>query len=559
MAFPPYWIVLAFFYSNYIKIASQMHFLQTSFAQNQHLDDILNNGNLTSTHYANSNFTTLQRNDAFGHDVKRSSTVEGNNSSSSRGSKSSNTRGGNSSSRNRGCSSGNNSSILKNSTSWNNLNRLQDSSFNILINVINPKNKTSRFVVQRNEHSTLSQDKNDTAILQDNTQGLNFDFDNNMSVDNTIATSSCVNTSSTDPDGSKQSASTPPERVSNNIFLYGNGSSLQLNTTNSTTLQDLESNANALLRREQECQNLFTRNAYKLDGCDAPDIESYLERHKSRFTCVGRCDRKPKYVGPTTKDCSCDALCVFYRVCCRDMPRVCPETYHRGQEVYSHLESAETDCLTAHYFLVEQRTMNTYRPSGRTPYPTRTVQGTTLGGYAERVLDSRTGFRKLQEYFGPLDTFLVADVTFGVIFLDFDAFKSWSVPSSVPLFVPKVVSLNCTGVYGKYFPFANAEEYLESCTVLSHTHAPTDIRRSCAILEVLNCYCVDTDEIVTRDFLQDSCQGQYNNMTLFKRDKIIPRHLNFPTIFERMQCALTTHSFCEHVEKSKTESLSREK
>ena len=355
------------------------------------------------------------------------------------------------------------------------------------------------------------------------------------------------NTNYIDPDGSKQNATTSPGRGDNTIYPYGNGSSLLLN---STAPQDFQSNTN-----EQECQNLFTRNAYKLDGCDAPDIESYLERHKSRFTCVDRCDQKPKYVGPTTKDCSCDALCVFYRDCCRDMPTVCPETYHRGQEVYSHLESAETGCLDTQYYLVYGKPLHAHGLS-ETTLSTKISHDTTTEGFNEFTSDPRTGLRVLRDYFGALISFQVADITLSILYKNYAAFKWWRVPSSMLRFVPKFVTLECAGASKKSLQFTRTAQYLRSCTALYHTDGPSGLERSCPLLEVLNCHCGDNGEIL-RDLLGDSCQGQYNDVSLLKRNGSIPKYAYFNAhIPSDRECRLI--SMASHYEKPETKYLTEE-
>ena len=281
----------------------------------------------------------------------------------------------------------------------------------------------------------------------------------------------------------------------------------------------------------------------------------------TKFTCENRCGQKPKHVIPSTRECSCDALCFINRDCCRDMRKLCPETYLQGKNVYSHLEGSEAECLHTPFYLIFHKneivsTAPTLIPSTFTPMTS--TDAAPKMNHRVRNRKPPAGFhRVMREYCTVLSEFRVADITFGVLFQNYAAFHSWRVPSSVPYFVPKVTTLVCPRNSPKPFKYAEASEYLSSCSVHLLTDVLTGLERSCSPLDVIFCRCGDSGEIIG-DIRRESCQGQYNDMSIFKRNNSFEHMLYLTNYLPREGCEFTSYFFNKGASGPMVNSLSDE-
>ena len=291
-----------------------------------------------------------------------------------------------------------------------------------------------------------------------------------------------------------------------------------------TNIKEPENNTNntiSSIESEQKCESLLTQTAYSLDLCDAADAESYMKYHKSQFTCENRCDQMPRYLDVTTRDCACDERCVVYRDCCLDIAKVCSDTHRRGEETYSHLKGAHSACIRTFYSVISsRRTPDSVSPT-QTPATTSPMSSTSFT--TQGSINSSYFPGVLSDYLASYNHFRVADTTFGVIFESYNAFHSWRVPTSVASFIPKAITLKYIGQDVKSLKKSKMSEMFKSSMVSSSYDVPSDMYRSCPIQEIIACVCGDQDEIIG-NFRHDSCQGKYNEMTLFKRHAIFKTH-----------------------------------
>ncbi|GFO07258.1 hypothetical protein PoB_003376300 [Plakobranchus ocellatus] len=305
-------------------------------------------------------------------------------------------------------------------------------------------------------------------------------------------------------------------------------------TTNYQTVStDIFLNGNLSLAtsyHETECQNVLTSFAYEKNACGAPDVDTFLEIAKINYTCSDRCNKTLEF-GPFI-GCACDERCVIYMDCCRDMPKICPHTYARGKNLYSQVEGLGSECVDSTFAAVYPATHNEGMRSltTSTGYP-HTMPASYLG---KETLAFPLGSRNIHDYFQALSLFYVADVTFGIFFLNYAAFLSHSLISSKPVFIPKIATLDCLNKSLIAQRSSSAAQLLPWCSVEAVNDALTPFHRVCSPIEMVYCRCAEN--LIIGDFLVDTCQGDSNVMPLFERFRRSKYPPTFSNYFKGKPC-----------------------
>ncbi|GFO19994.1 hypothetical protein PoB_004649900 [Plakobranchus ocellatus] len=297
----------------------------------------------------------------------------------------------------------------------------------------------------------------------------------------------------------------------------------------------------ATSNNQTECQNILTQYAYENNACGAADVDAFLEVAKINYTCSDRCGKTLEF-GPFI-GCACDERCVIYRDCCRDMPKICPQTYARGKNFYSPVEGLESHCIDSTFVAVY--------PATEDDEVARSL--TTSTGHPHTMPTSHQGEepsafplgpRKVKDYFQLLKFFGVVDSTFGIFFLNYAAFLSHRVSRSKPVFIPEISTLDCLNRSLITQRSSSAAQLLPWCSVEAVTDVQTPFHRVCSPTETVVCRCAEN--LVINDPVVDTCQGHSNVMPLFERF----RRSRFPpnySIYSGKVCHITSISLGRYI------------
>ncbi|GFR81682.1 hypothetical protein ElyMa_004077100 [Elysia marginata] len=264
-----------------------------------------------------------------------------------------------------------------------------------------------------------------------------------------------------------------------------------------------------------DCLNDATHFVYQNNLCDARDPESYIGSNKAYFSCVNRCGKPPPFTRGHRKECACDAGCVVYDDCCKDMLAACPETHSTGMMVLAgSLKYRKSFPFCA------DGTWLSYRcyPPGSWDHEQQSSLSTEIPDekqtepfYTENHLST---LEKLSTAYGQF--YRVADISSGILFFNLESFESCAEPKYGPYFLPVIVSLDCSSAAAPATNRTGAATILERCGSLGVTEVDSLFHRTCST-QLISCPCKEGSYFI--DHLHNACIGS-NLSTVYLRHKL---------------------------------------
>ncbi|GFS27649.1 reverse transcriptase-like protein, partial [Elysia marginata] len=251
-----------------------------------------------------------------------------------------------------------------------------------------------------------------------------------------------------------------------------------------------------------QCENFAREFVYREKKCGAPDAESYSLVALGRLSCEHRCGVAPNF-GRLWSECGCDELCVIHSYCCWDVAIWCPEVYWEGQRLkqYSQEKQLTQTCSNdAFVFLSYISSKETITPVGLFSTSTAPVRLSTSIPEVNRESWYK---RNLGDFVSDLQFYKVADISRGLIFLNYQEFIRVPEPIAKPTFIPIATGMKCPGMPRPEVQHVSVAQIILWCNVSANWQMRTRLSRDCSKETFYSCNC-DTGGYINR-YLHDLC------------------------------------------------------